>query len=578
MKKSFFSGIFTGYILITFLLTLLILLTSFSVIKSFYIDSLKENLFNLAETLKVSVKPFYKNKDFSGMDYLAKRMGAKIQTRITVITPDGKVLADSEKNPELMENHRTRDEIIKALEGKMGSSLRFSNTVKEEMLYVAVPIIENNKIEGVLRVSLYLKKINSLLDTIKARIIGIALIILIICFVASLIISRGFSKPVEELISASNRLSEGDFDARVIIKSNNELSTLSNNFNIMAEQVKKLFTELDTKKRELDAIISSLREGLLVIDKNDKIVLFNKSLEKIFAVQITKGRNYWEIVRNPLFKEIVDNVRAGKENYSCEIEIRNKNFFISASPVALVKNIALLFYDISEIKNLEQIKKDFVTNVSHELRTPLTAIKGFAETLEEDIQGEAKEYIDIILNHTDRLINIVNDLLVLGELENRNGELAYETIRIDAVINKVLKLFEDKARSKGLELETVFPEKIPVINGDTFKIEQMLINLVDNALKYTEKGRITITTEFSGKKLLIKIEDTGIGIPENDISRIFERFYVCDKSRSRKLGGTGLGLSIVKHITLLHNGSLDVKSTPGQGTVFTISLPAEDTG
>lgn len=574
MKKSFFAGIFTGYILIAFLLTLLILLFSFSIIKTFYIDTLTDELSLLADTLEISIKPLYVEKNFQQMGSFVKEIGSKTKTRITVISPEGIVYADSEKNPSLMGNHRTRDEIITALEGGKGKSLRFSSTLKQEMLYVAVPLKEGGSIIGVLRVSLYLENIDSFLNTLKIRIVETALVIFIISFIASLFLARSFLKPVKEIMSASSRLSEGDFDARVIIRGNNELNRLSGNFNVMAEQIKKLFSELEGKKDELNGIISSLREGLIVIDKEDRIILNNESMETILNGDALMGKYFWEAIRNPIFKRIVDDARSKKENCGGEIQIKGTDFFLSASPVALGESIAVVFHNISEIKNIEKIKKDFVANVSHELRTPLTAIKGFAETLEDEVRDEAKEYIEIIKNHTERLINIVNDLLVIGELDEKNAELNYEKVNINHIINPVLKLFGQKAGEKGIDIKVSLSEDISPINADSFRIEQMLINLIDNAVKYTEKGSITISSESAGGSVIIKIQDSGIGIPANDLPRIFERFYAADKSHSRKLGGTGLGLSIVKHIVLVHNGTIEVKSIPDSGTTFIISLPA----
>jgi two-component system phosphate regulon sensor histidine kinase PhoR len=233
----------------------------------------------------------------------------------------------------------------------------------------------------------------------------------------------------------------------------------------------------------------------------------------------------------------------------------------------------VILYDITEMKNVEKIKKDFVVNVSHELRTPLTAIKGFVETLEESVEDENRNFVEIIKRNTDRLINIVEDLLVLSELEEKGTTLELEELQLKEMVERILKIFEPRMKEKGLGLELHVKGSAPRIMADAFKLEQALINLIDNAVKYTEKGTIAISLRYQDSQVMIEIKDTGIGIPEEHIPRLFERFYVVDKSRSKRLGGTGLGLSIVKHIVLLHNGTLQVKSLPSQGTTFSISLP-----
>jgi two-component system phosphate regulon sensor histidine kinase PhoR len=238
----------------------------------------------------------------------------------------------------------------------------------------------------------------------------------------------------------------------------------------------------------------------------------------------------------------------------------------------------LILSDITELKNLESIKRDFVMNVSHELRTPLTAIKGYAETI-EGIGGENEKHLEVIKRHTERLINIVRDLLTLSELEEQTAAPPFERIRLDRIASQTLRLFEEAARRRGLELSLRVEGEPPEVEGDPFMLEQLFINLIDNSIKYTEKGGVTVTlkpgeTSPAGREAVFVVQDTGIGISERHLPRIFERFYTVDKSRSRKLGGTGLGLAIVKHIVLIHRGRIDVESTPGEGTAFTVRLPS----
>jgi len=273
------------------------------------------------------------------------------------------------------------------------------------------------------------------------------------------------------------------------------------------------------------------------------------------------------------FEELVKTVRENKRNQSEELEVGGKVYLCSATFVALREQIVIVFSDITEAKNMEKIKKDFVVNVSHELRTPLTAIKGFAETLEDEAGENLKNYAGVIKRNTDQLINIVQDLLLLSELEEKGSKLESEEVDLKHLVDNVIRIFKSRLAEKGLDFHLKVEDGLPVIKGDAFKLEQMFINLLDNAIKYTEKGRIVVALKRKVETVEIIVEDTGIGIPQEHLARIFERFYVVDKSHSKKLGGTGLGLSIVKHIVLAHKGTIDVKSSLSRGTTFTVRLP-----
>jgi two-component system phosphate regulon sensor histidine kinase PhoR len=375
------------------------------------------------------------------------------------------------------------------------------------------------------------------------------------------------------LSNASRKVASGDFNVRVLLKRKDELKELADSFNYMTDQIRTLFTELSRQKEGLNNIISSIQEGLLVFDQQGRIILTNESFKKIVENNHIEGRFYWEVVREPLFSELIKKVRDEKRSYTEELVLNGKYFLCSATFLDSREETVVIFHDITEMKNVEEIKKDFVVNVSHELRTPLTAIKGFAETLEEETDEKNRHYVDIIKRNTDRLINIVQDLLALSQLEERGTRLELEEVDLGDMIERTLKIFEHRMREKNLKFDLKIENDFPLIKADPFKLEQVFVNLIDNAIKYTEHGEITLSLKQSGNHVMIELEDTGIGISEDHIPRIFERFYVTDKSRSKMLGGTGLGLSIVKHIVLLHNGTIDVKSTPNKGTTFSIALP-----
>ncbi|HEY3276686.1 MAG TPA: ATP-binding protein [Syntrophorhabdaceae bacterium] len=575
MKPTIFLKMFTGYALIAVVLSGLILAFSFTWIRNFYVESAARDLKNLATALETSAIPLVLGKKYHDLDGLAKKVGKEINTRITFIAPDGRVLADSEADPAAMENHRTRTEVAQALEGKTGRFLRQSDTLKEEMLYVALPVTQGGKVVAVVRLSLFLKAMNTALSRITGQILLITFIILGLSLFGALLFSRRLTKPIRQLGAASRKVANQDFNVRVLLKSRDELKDLADNFNSMVAQIRNLFAELTHQKEELTSIISSLQEGLLVLDRDDRVLLYNESFRGLTDEGIgIGGKYYWEIFREPRFDELVRKVRRNRVNRMEEIEFGKRIFLCSATLLKSEEEIALVFHDITQTKILERVKTDFVLNVSHELRTPLTAIKGFAEALEESARDEeTRHYVEIISRNTNRLIHIINDLLTISRLEAKDVELDFSAVDLKELTANVIKIFVTRIEEKNLYLRLSAEEDLPVIEGDPFRLEQMLINLIDNGVKYSETGGIDISLAKRAGKVAIVVKDTGIGIPREHLSRIFERFYVVDKSRSKKMGGTGLGLSIVKHVVMLHKGSIEVESIMGKGTVFTILLP-----
>ncbi|MBU0710501.1 cell wall metabolism sensor histidine kinase WalK [bacterium] len=573
-QNRFFIKIFSGYLITIIVLSSLILFISFRNIKSHYIETLTGNLENLNHSIANQIISSVNAGVIDNLDAVVKDLGEKINTRITVINVKGAVLADSENNPGQMENHGYRAEVREALAGKTGRNIRFSKTMQQTMLYVATPIEKNGNIIAVLRTSLYLSDVDSLLNTLRIRIINITLIVILFVLIGVLTYSNNLNLPVKELVAASRKIADGDFNTKVILKRKGDFKKLAETFNMMTRKLKDSFEEISLQRDQLRTIISSVHSGLFVIDKDDKVILYNDSFKNISKTEEIAKKHYWEVLRDPDLLNLIKNVRQSGNDTTGEINIGSKTYLCSVSHIPANEEIVIVFHDISEIMRLQQLKKDFVVNVSHELRTPLTAIKGFVETLEDDFIPGNKRYLEIIERHTDRLINIVNDLLLLAEIEDKS-QLQIEEVNIAQMQTDLTKLFAEKISTKKLQLEWEIADELSIISCDPFKLEQVFINLLDNAIKYTDKGKIKIRFSQISNNTLIEIEDTGIGIPEEHLSRIFERFYTVDKSRSRRLGGTGLGLSIAKHIVLLHNGRIDVESTPGTGTTFSILLPGD---
>lgn len=569
-KRSFFWKIFASFSILIIIFSFFIITFSFKATRKTFINSLAGDLEKIGLLLSKNLAPRIGTTPPSEIDREIKALGKELKVRITIILPDGEVIADSEKDPSTMDNHGHRPEIRQAYEGHTGVKIRFSRTVKEPMLYVAVPIEADGKIIGVLRTSLFLKNINALTNKIKVEIIEFTIILIAAFFIISLLISRSLTSSIRKLNEAASKISRGDFKTRIFLNTGDEIEELANAFNLMAENLEENFKKLKTDLSEIQIILSSISEGLVLLDREGRIILSNPAFKKMVGNEEIDGKFYWEVVRSPEFLDFVRKSREGKESLKGEISFMGKDYLCSASPVPETNSTIILLHDISEMKRLERIKRDFVINASHEFKTPLTSIKGFIEALEQE-EKINKEYLKILKRNTERLINITNDIITIASLEAGEEPFSPERINLKEIATTMLKLFEKQAKDKGIKF--VIEAEDVYIKGDPFLIEQVFVNLIDNALKYTERGKVKVKVYSKERQAIIEVEDTGIGIPEDQLERIFERFYVVDKSRSRAKGGTGLGLSIVKHIILKHNGKIEVESEPGKGTTFRIFLP-----
>lgn len=573
--KSIRTKFITLFIIVILLFTTLIILYSYQRIKENYTQTLTTNLKYLNISLIEIIKPLLVNNNIDSLLLKVNNLGEQTNTRITIIDSSGVVLADSKKDPKTMENHLHRQEIHDVLiKKKTISILRYSTTLQKEMLYVAMPINDfNNNLIAVSRVAIFLSDIDNLNYLIFKDIIKITLFILFITIVLIIIIASNITKPIKELTKASRKIALGDFDINIITKTNDEINELGIYFNQMTYKLKKLFNELIAQKESYTALISSIMEGILVINFKGEILLTNKAFNDIFNISGIEGKEYKEVLNINEIKEIIDEVILFKKIIKKEISINNRTYLISSNLTKSNNEIIFIIYDFTDLSNINQLKKDFIVNVSHELRTPLTAIKGYIETIEDDVEGETLKYVEIIRKHTDRLINIVQDLLTLSELENATNTIQLSKTDINIILYNVTKLLEPKAKEKNIKLISQVEEGFPKVKIDPFKMEQVFINLIDNSIKYTSSGFVKVDIFQRDEFAYFEISDTGSGIPREHHSRIFERFYTIDKSRSRKVGGTGLGLSIVKHIILLHNGEIFIDSNYTNGTKFVIKLP-----
>ena len=419
-----------------------------------------------------------------------------------------------------------------------------------------------------------------------AFVIAIA-VSLLLSLSLSYFISRKITMPIRDMISAAKDIAKGDF-YRIRVDTKDELHELSEILNLMSDELKKKMAEMAEGRTRLDTILSTMSEGLLAIDCNGKILLANPVLPRMFELkrETVIGRSYLDIIRHNQLNNIIKDVLESRQSIVREIE----QFFPEERYLAVYASVAkeikeggvcavFIFHDITKIKRLERIRKDFVANVSHELKTPLTSIKGYTEALIDgaiDDSKKAKEFLNIISNHTDRLNNIITDLLQLSYIESGQYKPKASKAGLKAVVDKAAGLLKANIEKKHFILNIQIPEDLTVI-ADEDKLSLVFVNLIDNAIKYTsEKGTITIKAEGKNKDVLISVADTGMGIPKYDLVRIFERFYRVDKERSSELGGTGLGLSIVKHIIESHGGRVWAESEPNKGSSFYFTLRRHD--
>ena len=585
-RKLVWKLFFTQTLLILISLTIVGFYITSS-LKNYYLSQITSQLESNAILIRNLVKEEIQEGKESRIDILAKELGREIHSRVTVIDLKGVVLGDSEENPQNMKNHRDRPEVKKAMAGKLGTITRYSPTLQKEMMYLAVPVRDNvNRIIGTVRVSLPLDELQDRIGYVYRIIGGGGVLATIIFLGLALIMAKRISAPISQMAGAVRKISEGDFSRRIRVDNRDEIGDLAHSFNRMSEELNKQMENLAREVGEKEAILSSMIEGVIAIDREGRIILLNRAFRNMpgLASDDDLGKFHWEAIRNPEINGFLKEVLESNVQKVMELDMSplgNRMFRVQAAPIPGKEGDALgvvaVFHDITEIKRLEQARMEFVANVSHELRTPLTSIAGFVETLKEgaiDEKEHARNFLNIIEKHTDRLNRLITDLLDLSRVETGKKKMDLKPMSVTDLIKKVVAGFQEISAYKLKAITVDIPPDLPMVLADEEGIETVLKNLLDNALKYTpEEGEIIITAADKDGSIEIRVDDNGIGIPKEDLPRIFERFYRVDKARSRELGGTGLGLSIVKHIIEAHGGSVTVESEEGKGSEFSIALP-----
>ncbi len=593
-KSRIVLKLFLSYLGIVLLLFVFFYLYSETVIRNFYISSLSKKM---QEEAALAGRLLPADRQGDAMDEICRELARDLKVRITVISPGGKVLGDSDEASVKMENHATRPEVLEALSKGTGRSVRYSTTVSHEMLYQAV-LQQAGADRRIIRLSVPLSQVQEVIGSMRRTILVGLILASALGLLSALAFSRRLSLRIRRMAEFSQKVARGVLPQGFLAaRGEDELSLLEKNLNEMSRRIQEKIKETVAEKEKVESILRCMVEGVLVVDTQGSLILINDNAQEMFKLppaRDLRGASLSEVSRHPEMKRLMAEVLAcdcSEQCFSKEICLDEGRWF-RVNAVSLkdadekALGYILVFHDVTELKRLETVRADFVANVSHELRTPLTAIRGYTETLLQSPPSDPKDaehFLSIIYRHSERLGRLIDDLLALSDLESGKIQIAVQKLQATELIGRVLEIFQEQARRKEIALLHKIQPDLPLILGDSDRLQQILINLIDNAVKYTPVGgQVLVSASLVSagnhhpSMVEISVADTGCGISEKDIPRLTERFYRVDKARSRELGGTGLGLAIVKHIVQAHHGQLKIESKMQKGTTVKVSLPAEN--
>ena len=561
-------------------------------LEAFAVESLETRLGSVAAVVEGDARAALRPGTAGGppQDFVV-RVSRSVGARVTLIAPDGRVLGESERaagDLPGLENHAGRPEVRAALEGRVGRDLRRSATTDAPLLYVAVPVRDETRTLGVLRLALPLSAVTASYATLHRVMLAGGAVALLVALGIGVFVAGRVTRPVVEMQSIARQMSEGSFLVRAPTRSIDEIGTLGRSLNVMAGRLREKIEDLEQEQAKITAILDAMVEGVIAVDGHEHILLMNGQARAMFGLGGVRGEGkpFLEVIRNADLHEIFRAVHAGGDAEAVRREVMTTSpahrvLGVNAMRLGAVAGgpgVVMVLHDVTELRQLERVRTEFVANVSHELRTPLTAIQGYLETLLSGALDEpenARRFLEIVLRHSERLGRLLNDLTDLSNIELGKVTLRREPVRLDDVVGSVAEIIGPRAARFRVTVTTDTPSDLPAVIADRDRLAQILINLVDNAVKYTpQDGAVTVTARPAADGAVeITVGDTGIGIPAAELPRITERFYRVDKARSRELGGTGLGLAIVKHLVLAHGGDLHIESREGAGTTVRFTLP-----
>jgi two-component system phosphate regulon sensor histidine kinase PhoR len=570
VKRNLFLKIFFSYLLIVFLSFLVLNLLIKDEIKNVLTSKIEAELLTYAELIDLS--------SATEMSEQLKQIARISGARVTLVNAQGKVFADSEKDIAGLENHFSRPELQEARLRGNGKSIRFSQSIGVDMLYVAVPILSKSQITGYVRLARPLHDVQNVIEKVYQSIFLTIVIVAIISLLIALFISYRLAAPIRALERFTEKLRQGEPSGNIILKTSDETKKLADNINYLVDELQNQIRLANEGKSKLMTAFTSMTEGILIINAQSIIEFVSPVLNNMLAVQYgdVSGKTLMEAFLSVDLQKAFMEFMKTRINVSREITLGNVAPVILNVSISAVKDhpeeekTMIVFHDVTRLKKLEKIRIDFVANVTHEIRTPLTAIIGYLETIKDGAINnieETKRFVDIILKQAERLNRLVEDLLTISNVELDEIKLNFESVSLNTAITNVISLVEAKAKTKKLTIHNNVRENLAPIKADKDKLAQIFVNVLDNAVKFTpDGGEIVITADESESYAVISVTDTGIGVPKDEIQRLGERFYRVDRSRSRDLGGTGLGLSIVKHLMIAHGGKMEIESQLGRGT------------
>jgi len=555
-----------------------IYLTSFA--RNTQLENLRSRLEDEARITAEASLPAFLGQG-GGLDTLAKKLGKEIDARVTIIALNGTVLGDSDENPATMENHATRPEVIDALASGLGEITRYSTTLGEMMMYVAVPITNQSNTMGVARVALPLATVENSLNQVTLIIILAIVAMTVLAIVAAALIARATTRPLREITKAAKRIASGELRQKIPVRTRDETGQLAQAFNEMSSNLDKLVGDISTEKTKLQTVLINMADGVIMADVEGKIVLANQATERLF------GFREKDVIDKPLIEAVHDHEAdeilklclKTRQTQAVQFESVTSKRFIRAIAIPLIEDrltgALLLFQDLTELRSLQTMRRELVGNISHELRTPIAGIKAMVETLKDsaiDDKEAAMDFLTRIDSEVDRLTQMVSELTELSRIETGRTELRISPVNLNLLAEEVIAQLNPLAQRQQVTITTNLATDLPIVRADNDRIRQTLTNLVHNAIKFNHLGgKVTVSTKADRESVTVSVCDTGIGISKEDLPHVFERFYKADKARPR--GGSGLGLAIAKHTVQAHGGSIWAQSEEGKGSTFSFNLP-----
>lgn len=548
-------------------------------------ESLKQEMIKQASVISELVVEELQAGGPAELNPLASSLDKNIGARVTIIDKNGYVLADSRSSYLTMENHLERPEIQQALHKGLGTDVRHSATMDDNLLYVAKPIFVDGTVLGIIRLAVPLAQARLVPFAVTKLLLAGTILAALAAILLSISFAQSLTEPLQEIARVARRITAGDFSLKIYPRSHDEIGQLGAIINEMANTIREKVAELSFAKDRLETVLNYMVSGVLLLNAKGEILLANPAAEAIFAIKAKEatGKHNLEVLRNYHLNEKMQEALKTEEVVTADLQtIFPEERFLRAYFAPLpgesrAKGVLIVLHDITAMRRLEQMRTEFVANASHELRTPLTAIKGFAETLLDGALQDpvaSKRFVSIIDQEAERLNRLVEDLLDLARIESKKVKMVMQPVELNSLVSQIALELNHRLDKGDLKLEIIVPKDLPKVKGDRDWLYQVFLNLIDNSIKYTPPGgKILVSAVPKEKEIRVEVQDSGIGIPKEDLPRIFERFYRVDKARSRQLGGTGLGLSIVKHVIENHGGKIGIKSKLGEGTTVWFTLP-----